>query len=67
MAWEARHFNFGVGEESAYLIKQPEKKSNSLYSLFSYLLKKPTKNKKSLSKEKIVKGQRQIILKTRVK
>ena len=56
MAWEARHFNFGVGEESAYLIKQPEKKSNSLYSLFSYLFKKPKRNKKSSSKEKIVKG-----------
>ena len=56
MAWEARHFNFGVGEESAYLIKQPEKKNNSLYSLFSYLFNYPKKNKKSSSKEKIVKG-----------
>ena len=58
MAWEARHFNFGVGEESAYLIKQPEKKNNSLYSLFSYLFNYPKKNKKSSSKEKIVKGLR---------
>ena len=56
MAWEARHFNFGVGEEFAYLIKQPKKKSNSLYSFFTDLFKNPEKRKTSSLKEQGVKG-----------
>ena len=56
MAWEARHFNFGVGEEFAYLIKQPKKKSNSLYSFFTDLFKNIEKRKTSSLKEQRVKG-----------
>ena len=56
MAWEARHFNIGVGEESAYLIKEPEKKSNSFYSLFAILFKTLKKDKTPSSSENVVKG-----------
>ena len=55
MAWEVRHFNFGVGEEVAYLIKHP-KKNKSLYSLFVDLFKKSPKEKTLSPKEKGVKG-----------
>ena len=56
MAWEARHFNFGVGEEFAYLIKQPKKKSNSLYSFFIGIFKNSEKRKTSSLKEIRAKG-----------
>ena len=56
MAWESRHFNFGVGEESAYLIKEPDKKNNSFYSLFAILFKALKKDKPPSSCEKVVKG-----------
>ena len=56
MAWEARHFNFGVGEEFAFLITQPKKKSNSLYSFFTDLFNNSEKRKTSSLKQPRAKG-----------
>ena len=56
MAWEARHFNVGVGEEVAYLIKNPKRNNKPLYSLFLDLFKKSSKGINESPSEKIVKG-----------
>ena len=56
MAWEARHFNVGVGEEAAYLIKNPKRNNKPLYSLLLGLFKKSSKRINESPTKKNIKG-----------